>query len=588
MANLRTYQRELNAGIRSAWAEGHRVVMGVLPTGGGKTVCMGDIAIHHDGWGCAIAHRHELVSQISRSLASEGIMHKIIGSDATVSAIQRDHYKKFDRSWLNQKGRTEWAVASVDTIVKRPHEEHFKKSTLAIEDEGHHALRANKWGKVFNMFSATCLGLLLTATPIRADGMGLGRSFDGIVDMMIEGPGMRWMIENGFLTDYDVFCPEVAGLDFGKVKTTASGELSDVQIAELLKKNPQIIGDVVRHYLEHASGKLGITFAANIDEATKIAAAFNAAGVPAEVVSSNSTTDQRRSALERFEKRELLQLVNVDLFGEGFDLPAIEVVSMARPTASLSLFYQQWGRALRLMISPVLQAAWDTYSPAQRLAFIKASGKPRAIIIDHVGNLLRHLGPPDKDRVWSLARRQRGGGQSDAIPLRSCAFCHKPFERIKTTCPYCRQVQPPPDPTLRGSPKLIDGDLHLLSPEVLEAMRKGAGKLLGPAYVGNEQKGTPAEANIIRTHAARNRAQQNLRYAIACWAGLHNKEDDQTRERRFFHTFKLDVLSAFTLGRPEAEELLQRVTQKVFLAGAVINGLPFPDDVPKPQVEQVA
>lgn len=585
MANLRGYQRELCDGIRSAWQEGHRVVMGVLPTGGGKTVCMGNIATTHDGWGTAIAHRGELVSQISSAYAREGITHKVIGSESTVRAIQASHYDEFGRSFLNQKGRADWAVASIDTIIKRPHEEHFVRSTLAVEDEGHHALRDNKWGRVFNMFSATCLGLLLTATPIRTDGMGLGAGFDGIVNYMVEGPGMRWMIDQGYLTDYTVFCPPVKGLDFGKVKTTATGELSERMVADLLKKHPQIVGDVVTHYLEHARGKLGITFAANVDEAIKIAAEFNRQGVPAEVVSARNTDDERRSALKRFKNRELLQLVNVDLFGEGFDLPAIEVVSMARPTASLSLFYQQFGRALRLMISPVLQGAWDTYTAEQRKAFIAASGKPRAIIIDHVGNLIRHLGPPDKERTWSLARVARRSSGGDAIPLKSCHYCHKPFERIKTKCPYpdCGEVQPPPDPSLRGSPKLVDGDLHELSDEALAEMRKAVSKVDGVLHVPQALRGSPAERSLHFKHAARQRAQQNLRHAIACWAGMYKGVEQRELERRFFHTFGVDVLTPMTLGASEAYELLQKISDKMKACGAVINGLPFPADIPTQQ-----
>lgn len=76
--------------------------------------------------------------------------------------------------------------------------------------------------------------------------------------------------------------------------------------------------------------------------------------------------------LRRFKARELTVLVNVDLFGEGFDLPATEVVSMARPTMSYALYVQQFSLALRLM-----------------------DGKTEAIIIDHVGNVRRH-GLPDK------------------------------------------------------------------------------------------------------------------------------------------------------------------------------------------------
>lgn len=574
---LREYQGKINRETLEAWAAGARVAMAVLPTGAGKTVCMGDIARNWNGWGTAIAHRGELVSQISKAFAREGIVHKVICSEATRRSIQADHYEDFGRSFINQ-GKADWAVASVDTIIKRPNEEAFKRSTLAIEDEGHHALKSNKWGKVFGMFTPECKGLLYTATPIRTDGKGLGIGFDGIVDMLIEGPGMGWMINNGYLTDYDVACPTVRDLDLSHIKQTTTGELSQTQLAEIFAKSKQIVGDVVSHYLELAPGKLGITFAVNIDEANKIAAEFCRRGVPALVVSANSTDDERRGALRKFKNREVLQLVNVDLFGEGFDLPAIEVVSMARPTASLSLFYQQFGRALRLMISPILQAAWDTYTPEQRRAFIKASNKPRAIIIDHVGNLIRHRGPPDREGiVWTLGSR-RGGGASDAIPLRSCEKCYKHFERIYSKCPHCQTVQSPPEPSDRASPKTVDGMLEFVSQEVLNEMRKAVRKIDGACYVGEAQKGSPAEAAIHKRHAARLRAQQNLRHVVACWAGMYAADEHSVNQARFFHTFNIDVLTAFGLGLPEANELRERITAKMLLANTLIKELPFPDD----------
>src|SRR5690606_13702835 len=126
--------------------------------------------------------------------------------------------------------------------------------------------------------------------------------------------------------------------------------------------------------------------------------------------------------------------------GEGVDVPAVEVVSLARHTASFQLFSQQFGRALRLFLPDELHAQWHTFTDAQRLAHIAASQKPKAIIIDHVGNCTRH-GLPDVPRVYSLNRRERGTrkGPSDAIPLRTCLSdtCLQPYERVLACCPYC-------------------------------------------------------------------------------------------------------------------------------------------------------
>jgi superfamily II DNA or RNA helicase len=124
--------------------------------------------------------------------------------------------------------------------------------------------------------------------------------------------------------------------------------------------------------LRLAPGKLGVTFDTDVDSATETAAAFRAAGVPAEVVSAKTPDALRAQILRRFKNREILQLVNVDLFGEGFDLPAIEVVSFARATESFALYCQQFGRALRLMLAAAAAAVHADLTDEGRRAAIAA------------------------------------------------------------------------------------------------------------------------------------------------------------------------------------------------------------------------
>jgi DNA repair protein RadD len=224
-------------------------------------------------------------------------------------------------------------------------------------------------------------GLGVTATPVRADGKGLGAHHDGVMHHIIEGAGMRDLIQQGFLTDYRIFAPP-SDLDLTGVTRAADGDYNKKQLKQRVRRS-QIIGDVVAHYLRIAPGKLGLTFATDVETATEIANRYRAAGVPSEVVSAKTPTGQRIEILKRFKRREVMQLVNVDLFGEGFDLPALEVVSMARPTESYGLYCQQFGRVLRPL-----------------------PGKTVGIIIDHVGNVVRH-GLPDKPRRWSLDRREK-------------------------------------------------------------------------------------------------------------------------------------------------------------------------------------
>ena len=330
----RDYQEDLSRGIRTAWAAGNRNVVAVLPTGGGKSFVAAREVSDFQGMSCVIAHRAELVTQLSVALAREAVRHRVVGPTTLQRAITAVHMEEFNRSFVDPGART--AVASVDSLVGLdPKTPWLSQIGLWVQDECHHVLADNKWGRACELFP-NAYGLGITATPTRADGKGLGRHADGVMDAMVVGPTMRELIERGFLTDYRVFAPP-SDIDLSAVTTTDSGDFSPPKLREARRRS-HITGDVVKHYLRIAPGKLGVTFEVDIDSATETAAAYRAAGVTAEVVSSKTPEALRRQVLRRFRSREVLQLVNVDLFGEGFDLPAIEVVSMARPTQSYSLY----------------------------------------------------------------------------------------------------------------------------------------------------------------------------------------------------------------------------------------------------------
>lgn len=537
---LRGYQENLLGDVDEAYRRGAQNVLAVMPTGAGKTVVFSEQIRRHNGASCAIAHRQELVTQISQALARDGVMHRIIGPSSVVREAVQNHTEELGRDYYDPSARC--AVAGVDTIIRRADDlkSWAEQVTQWVQDEAHHLLRKNKWGAAVSLFP-NARGLGVTATPERADGAGLGRHADGVFDTMVEGPGMRELITAGYLTDYRIICPP-SDLDLSQVGRGADNDYIRGQLATATRKS-SVMGDVVTHYLRVAPGKLGVTFAPDVETATDLAKRFNMAGVPAEVVSAKTPGRVRSAILRQFRRREILQLVNVDLFGEGFDLPAIEVVSMARATESYSLYSQQFGRALRLM-----------------------DGKDRAIIIDHVGNVLRH-GLPDRPRVWSLDRRERRskGPADDTIPMRTCLNpdCMAPYERVLVACPFCGAV---PTPSARTAPEFVDGDLYELDAETLAAMRGEVAKIdRHPDAVrrGLEMAGQPAYVAMgaAKRHAERQDAQTALRDHIATWAGTMRALgfSDGESYRRFYHTFGIDVLSAQALGRPDAETLGRRV-----------------------------
>jgi superfamily II DNA or RNA helicase len=561
VSRLRAFQAKAKADCYAAWQSGAIVVMPVLPTASGKTVIMGDIAHEYPGDGCAIAHRSELVGQIAVALAREGVRHDIIAPKGIIKTIVGAQMDELGRSFYDP--RAKWKVASVDTILRRELDPTWvKRVGLVFQDEGHHVLRDNKWGRALSLFPHARV-LLPTATPERADGKGLGRHADGLVDTMVIGPGMRWLIDNAYMTDYIIRAPSTKDLDMVGVDiSAATGDYVADAMRARVKKSTTIIGDVVGTYLRYAKGQRGVTFAVDVEHATWIAQAFRDAGVPAQVVHAETSEQDRRNYMRAFKAGELLQLVNVDLFGEGVDVPAIQCVSMARPTASYGLYVQQFGRALRLMIHRDLAANWDAYTPAQRLAHIAQSEKPVAMIFDHVGNVITHGGPPDlRSKPWSLDARVKRSRAVDGIPLRACAneTCLQPFERIYPACPYCGWEPAPPAAPTR--PEHVDGDIVLYTREMLQELFGQKEKVDGPCYVPVHLVGTPAGYAIRNKHAARQEAQAELRAAMQIV--LPPTLDERVANRRFFHTYGVDTISAQGLGSPEAQELRQRILDKV-------------------------
>lgn len=567
---LRWYQSEVKAGIYAAWAAlGPRGnALAVLPTGAGKTVLFAAVVAEHQGSSCCIAHRQELVSQISMALARNGVRHRIIAPMPVIKAICNQHLEELGAHFYDPNARA--AVAGVDTLVRRGEKEYahwVQQVTLWVQDEAHHVLTGNKWGKAVALFR-NAKGLGVTAIPGRADGKGLGRHADGLFDEMVVGPTMRHLIDEGYLTDYRIICAPTH-IEWARANVGTDGDyVLDRGVGKQVVRESTIIGDVVKEYQRWAAGKLGVCFTSDLETAADIAAQFRKAGVPAEMVAGTTPDDTRRAILRKFRRREVLVLVNVDLFGEGFDLPAIEVVLMARRTLSFGLYGQQFGRALRLMLD---SSGWDALSPAQRLQRIAASPKPRALIIDHVGNVVQH-GLPDHRSDWTLdARDKRSKGASDAVPMTNCLNpeCLAPYERAKPCCPWCG-TKPEPGPGGRSSPEAVDGDLMELDAATLAALRGGAARvaMTNEAYRDElTRQGLPGAwvMRNVKHHDEHRRIALDLADAMAWWAGEHRAagQSDSEIYRRFYLTFGLDWLSAQAASKGDMLALIARVDAKL-------------------------
>lgn len=483
------------------------------------------------GYFAAIAHRQELVGQISLALARQGVLHNIVAPRPVVKFCSNLHSEELGRSFYSPTAPG--FVGGVNTVIRRDMSKIKDTVSLVFQDECHHVLADNLWGKAASLFPRAN-GLYVTATPLRADGKGLGRHADGIFDEFIFGPPMRQLIREGSLTDYRIYAPP-SDIDLTAMKFGSDGDYSRPELVKRAKKSG-IVGDVVSNYEKYCQGVQTVVFVVDVEQAHEVANKLNECGVSSVALSANNTDSERQQAINAFKRKEIQVIVNVDLLGEGFDCPAIECVIMARPTMSYGLYCQQFGRGIRLL-----------------------PGKDYGLIIDMVGNVKRH-GLPDAPREWSLDRREkRSGGNSGDLTTKTCSDCLAVYAVGPSRCPFCGGNAPAPGASGRGDLVVVDADLRELSPEELAELRGEADKLDREWNVPYGGSKTQMMAAI--SHNKTVKAQRELREAIALYAGAFRSMGctDEMIHVQMVRTYGVNNARALTLRPKDAEALRGRI-----------------------------
>lgn len=392
---LRPYQCSSMSTLKSAYRKSKRVLF-VLPTGGGKTAIFTSIAQNSPKRVLILAHRKELIEQISERLeAPHGIIMSSVASDYT-QRIQ---------------------VGSVQSVVKRLQ---YINPEFIIIDEAHHAV-AGQYEKIMAAFPDVFV-LGVTATPCRLDGKGLAHAFDD----MIEGPSIKELIDMGYLCTAKVYASE---LDLAKIKSVG-GDYNRAELEERMLKT-HITGDAVNTWRKYANEKQTIVFCVSIKHATMVTNMFTLLGHKAEMISSHNSKEERETVINNFKEKRTKLLVSVDIISEGFDVPSCEAIILLRPTKSLSLYMQQVGRGLRTF-----------------------EGKQHAIILDHAGNCFKH-GLPTQHREWELTHDKVRAAQQTKWELRQCKRCYAVFSTTQDRCPECGAVPVPEKKEL----KMVAGEL---------------------------------------------------------------------------------------------------------------------------------
>ena len=402
---LYDYQREMIERIETAF-KSYRSVMVQMPTGTGKTILLAEVVKSEKlkaseekseklkvknpcVW--IVVHRRELVEQINETLAKQldsslfTFPSSLKPSDSSLFPFPSS-LNPSDSSLFTFPSSLTPRVFSIQWLSRHYHELDERPSLIII-DEAHHAV-AKTYKEVMDAYpEAKKLGL--TATPCRLNKHG----FTDLFDVLLQSWSYNKFIADGWLSLYDYMSVKADSLDqqmvFGLTKRGADGDFSLREMSEKLDVRPSIerLCDTVMRY---APDKKGIVYAIDIKHAEHIAEYYRERGLNAVAISSKTPAEERKYIIERFRNSNdslkntncqvldspIRILVNVDLFGEGFDCPDVEFIQLARPTLSLSKYLQQVGRGMRVY-----------------------EGKRYCLILDNVG-LYRLFGMPSDDRDW--------------------------------------------------------------------------------------------------------------------------------------------------------------------------------------------
>ena len=413
---LYDYQREMSERIEAAFRSCQSVMV-QMPTGTGKTVLLAEQVKREERrvknpcvW--IVVHRRELVEQIKETFDTMLNSYSSTPDTTTSLLLDDSRIKVMSIQWLS-----------------RHYQEMEEIPSLIVIDEAHHAV-AKTYKEVMDAYpEAKKLGL--TATPCRLTRRG----FTDLFDVLLQSWSAKKFIADGWLSLYDYMSIREDSEDWRLVnslkKRGADGDFSLREMSEKMNVQPSIerLCDTVIRY---AANKKGITYAIDIAHAEHIAEAYRQHGINAVAISSKTPLEERKAIIERFketsigdcygkpcyaslgltkplgetlsadykadvrdktveQKANIQVLVNVDLFGEGFDCPDVEFIQLARPTLSLAKYLQQVGRGMRVF-----------------------EGKKYCLILDNVG-LYRLFGLPSDDRDWQAMFEGKIAGKGNMI-----------------------------------------------------------------------------------------------------------------------------------------------------------------------------
>lgn len=240
-------------------------------------------------------------------------------------------------------------------------------------DEGHHVAAASYRRLIENR--GQMLLIAATATPYRSDGASISQFFDKVV----MAPSLHELSNSGHLAKISYVSS--GDVDYAGIKLTKRNEFVEEDALRRVRIAVQA-GDLVQAWAKYARGKNALIYAINLEHCDRIKAELDAANIPSAIISSRTSRRDRAQFIADFERRSLRALINCEVFTEGTDLKMVGAVIMLRPSNSRTLYKQMIGRGMRPDVP--------------------------CVVIDHVGNYLRHGNVMNEDPIQVMKSARLG------------------------------------------------------------------------------------------------------------------------------------------------------------------------------------
>ena len=318
---LMDHQEEALSGLLKMREENKSIALLYHATGAGKTVTAVSDAKSVGKRTLFLAHRHELVDQAMNAFRK-------IWPDVSVGRYEG----------ISRDKNAYVVCGTVQSVAGNLEDFQPDDFGYLVIDECHHGT-AETYRKVMSYFRPS-FTLGLTATPERADGEDLLSVFQNVAHKL----DLRSAVEQGTLVP--VRCIRIkTNIDMRDVRI--SGFKYNAQDLESTIRVPERNQLIVDTWKEYVQDKPTVIFCASVSHAEEIAGRFRDASIEARYISGGTNAKERKEILENYESGSIPVLCACDLLNEGWDSPHTQVLFMARPTMSRTIYLQQLGRGMR-------------------------------------------------------------------------------------------------------------------------------------------------------------------------------------------------------------------------------------------------